>query len=103
MSGSMAPDPPVTAARPGHYLRFVLIIAIGFLWTTAGPQGLPGRPTRPSENKNEEVKKRFCRRGHPADTLLSDGRTYTCECGHIAWEPEKPEKDKKKGKKKDTE
>ena len=82
MSGSMAPDPPVRAARPGHYLRFALIMAIGFLWNFP-THGVPGEPPPPEQE--EEVKERRCIHGHPANTLLPDG-TYACKSGHEAWE-----------------
>jgi hypothetical protein len=84
MSGSMAPDPPVRAARPSHYLRFVLIIAIGFLWIFP-PHGVPGEPIPPEEDEAAAAKERYCIHGHPADILLEDG-TYICEFGHEAWE-----------------
>jgi hypothetical protein len=44
MPGSMVPDPPVRAAKHGHYLRFGLIIAIGLIWAQNSPHGLPGTP-----------------------------------------------------------
>ncbi len=80
MSGSMAPDPPVRTASPGPYLRFALIMAIGFLWNFP-TQGVPGEPPPPEE----EAKERYCILGHPANTLLPDG-THVCKFGHEAWE-----------------
>ena len=85
MSGSMAPDPPVREARLGRYLRFGLIIAIGFLWINLDPIPLPGPEGRPSG----DTKKRQCIFDHPADIRQQDG-TYTCEFGHKAWEPKEP-------------
>jgi hypothetical protein len=87
MSGSMVPGPPVRTASPGYYLRFALIIAMGFLWNTVNPQSMPGQPIRPSEEMKDEVKERHCIFGHLADIRQSDG-TYTCKLGHEAWESE---------------
>jgi hypothetical protein len=96
MSGSMAPGPPVRRASPGYYVRFGLIIAIGFLWTNFNPIDLPGPEDRPSE----DAKERYCIFGHPADVRQSDG-TYTCEFGHKAWEQKSQgtikEKEKEEG------
>jgi hypothetical protein len=83
MSGSMAPDPPVAGARGGLFLRFGLIIAIGFLWTVNNPRPPPGEPDSPTET----AKVSKCRFGHPANILLDDG-TYVCRDGHEAVEPE---------------
>jgi len=83
MSGSIMPEPPVRTARPGPYLRFALVMAIGFLWSFP-THGVPGEPP-PLPPPEEAAKKRHCIHGHPADTLLEDG-TYACEFGHEAWE-----------------
>jgi hypothetical protein len=93
MSGSVVPGPPVRTARLGYYVRFGLVIAIGFLWTNHYPIPLPGSEGRP----NEEAKERHCLFDHPADIRQSDG-TYTCEIGHKAWEPEERRNDKGEGK-----
>jgi hypothetical protein len=90
MSGSMAPGPPVTGAGRGLYLRFGLVMGIGFVCIYGSGHRMAGEPGR------DGGKAQLCECGEPA-YMLEDG-SYACENGHVIRKPEKRKKGKGKGK-----
>src|SRR5690242_6463393 len=87
MSGSMAPDPPVRAARRGLRLRFALVVATSLIWVQSSSRGQAG-PPRPGSDQTI-----LCHCGEVAGKL-PNGK-YACTNGHVS---EKPKKKKSQGK-----
>jgi hypothetical protein len=75
MSGSMAPDPPVTATSRGFRWRLGLIIAIGLIWTYHATHGMPG----PAGEGSGPVTCPEC--GEPGGDL--ENRFYVCKNSHV--------------------
>ena len=75
MSGSMAPSPPVTGARPGLRLSLALIIVIGMICTHSFTHGMAGTP----DSGGGPVDCPIC--GMPGGDR-GDG-TYVCENNHV--------------------